>query len=56
MLQSYTFKITSKYFFIGVDDLGRGGHHDSKKTGNAGPRLGCCLITEVGDYGPFPTP
>jgi len=27
-----------------VDDLGRGGFNDSKTTGHAGARLGCCLI------------
>ena len=26
------------------DDLGRGGDEDSKKTGNAGTRLACCVI------------
>jgi len=30
----------------GRDDLGRGGDHGSTKTGNAGPRIGCCVITE----------
>jgi Cu-Zn family superoxide dismutase len=29
------------------DDLGRGRHQDSLKTGNAGGRLGCCVITIV---------
>ncbi|XP_038068816.1 superoxide dismutase [Cu-Zn]-like [Patiria miniata] len=29
---------------IGEDDLGKGGTADSKKTGNAGGRLGCCVI------------
>jgi Cu-Zn family superoxide dismutase len=29
----------------GVDDLGRGGSPLSNTTGNAGARLGCCLIT-----------
>lgn len=28
----------------GVDDLGKGGDDGSKKTGNAGSRLGCCVI------------
>lgn len=28
----------------GEDDLGLGGHPDSKKTGNAGGRLGCGII------------
>jgi len=27
-----------------VDDLGKGGHKDSKSTGNAGKRLGCGII------------
>lgn len=27
-----------------IDDLGRGGHPDSKKTGNAGGRIGCGVI------------
>jgi len=26
------------------DDLGQGGHHDSKTTGHAGARLGCGVI------------
>jgi len=26
------------------DDLGRGDHPKSKMSGNAGPRIGCCLI------------
>jgi len=30
----------------GRDDLGRGGDHGSTKTGNAGPRIGCCVITQ----------
>jgi len=30
----------------GRDDLGRGGDVGSTKTGNAGPRIGCCVITE----------
>jgi len=30
----------------GRDDLGRGGDLGSTKTGNAGPRIGCCVITE----------
>ncbi|CAG0915344.1 unnamed protein product [Notodromas monacha] len=29
------------------DDLGRGGDAESKKTGNAGARLGCCIITYI---------
>jgi len=28
----------------GVDDLGRGGHEQSKTTGNAGGRLACGVI------------
>lgn len=28
----------------GIDDLGKGGHPDSKKTGNAGGRAGCGVI------------
>lgn len=27
-----------------IDDLGQGGHADSKKTGNAGGRVGCGVI------------
>lgn len=27
-----------------IDDLGRGGHPDSKKTGNAGGRVACGVI------------
>ena len=30
----------------GEDDLGRGGFSDSKTTGHAGARLGCCVITQ----------
>jgi len=26
------------------DDLGRGGDAKSKVSGNAGPRIGCCII------------
>uniref|UniRef100_A0A0B6ZR11 Superoxide dismutase [Cu-Zn] n=1 Tax=Arion vulgaris TaxID=1028688 RepID=A0A0B6ZR11_9EUPU len=29
----------------GEDDLGKGGQPSSLTTGNAGPRLGCCVIT-----------
>ncbi|XP_033647551.1 superoxide dismutase [Cu-Zn]-like [Asterias rubens] len=29
---------------IGEDDMGNGGKEDSKMTGNAGGRLGCCVI------------
>ena len=44
----------------GEDDLGRGGDAGSRKTGNAGGRAGCCIITKqnvifpVGVWG-FPT-
>lgn len=31
----------------GEDDLGRGSFPDSKTTGHAGARLGCCIIVEV---------
>lgn len=27
-----------------IDDLGQGGHPDSKKTGNAGGRIACGII------------
>ena len=29
------------------DDLGKGDQEDSKKTGHAGARLGCCIITKL---------
>ena len=32
---------------VGEDDLGRGGHVLSKKTGNAGGRIGCGVIGRV---------
>jgi Cu/Zn superoxide dismutase len=28
----------------GEDDLGRGGDDESSRTGNAGPRVACCVI------------
>lgn len=31
----------------GIDDLGRGGFPDSKTTGHAGDRIGCCVIERV---------
>lgn len=31
----------------GQDDLGRGGDEGSMANGNAGPRVGCCTITQV---------
>ena len=31
----------------GPDDLGQVGNADSLKTGNAGARVGCCLIRET---------
>merc|ERR1711983_574300 len=31
----------------GEDDLGRGGDEGSETTGNAGARLGCCIIGEL---------
>lgn len=31
----------------GTDDLGRGGYVDSKTTGHAGSRIGCCLIEKT---------
>ena len=31
----------------GPDDLGQGGKADSLKTGNAGARVGCCVIRET---------
>jgi len=30
------------------DDLGRGGHPGSKKSGNAGAPIACCLIEPFG--------
>lgn len=32
------------------DDLGRGGDAESKKTGNAGARVACCVIEPVQAY------
>lgn len=32
---------------LGPDDLGLGGHEDSLKTGHAGGRVACCVITET---------
>jgi Cu-Zn family superoxide dismutase len=32
----------------GQDDMGKGGAHDSKTSGNAGPRLACCVIGIAG--------
>jgi len=29
------------------DDLGRGNETDSKTTGHAGPRYGCCIVIET---------
>uniref|UniRef100_A0ABM0MR21 Superoxide dismutase [Cu-Zn] n=1 Tax=Saccoglossus kowalevskii TaxID=10224 RepID=A0ABM0MR21_SACKO len=34
---------------VGVDDLGRGGDEGSRTTGNAGPRLACCVIGHIPD-------
>jgi len=31
----------------GQDDLGLGNDEGSRTTGNAGPRYGCCIITET---------
>ena len=32
------------------DDLGKGGHGDSKTTGHAGNRLACCVIGRAGAF------
>ena len=32
---------------LGPDDLGQGGNAASLKTGNAGARVGCCVIRET---------
>ena len=49
----YSFQVIGKAIVLhaGEDDLGKGTgekFEGSKKTGNAGSRLACCIITEVG--------
>ena len=36
----------SPFLVADQDDLGRGGNEDSTKTGNAGPRLACGVVTK----------
>jgi len=33
------------------DDLGRGGHDDSKTTGHAGNRIACCIVVKENENG-----
>ena len=39
-----TFRINAFQIHGGEDDLGRGGDAGSKRSGNAGVQLGCCVI------------